>query len=292
MKGSIKHLVSILLIMPLVSYANNTNSTSTLKSYEYMAKKYSEMAAEYRQKIDKIKKSQTQKNNTLETSNYDPWQGTNASASGNYNTGNSAGTNINTGLLLSYSPTPASQHGWLFTLDTTYQYAENQTDGATANKLVSSQTNKYMFDNTNGIFSTITYTNDKFDTFKYQMSENLGYSRVLFSNLDNSINLTLNLGPGFIQSRSALSNEFTNALSILTLFTLTWNLNPDTIFTQTLNNNASSTNTNTTITSAITTTLYHNLALQTSFQWSYDSKVAEGLDDINTLTKIGLIYHF
>ena len=284
------------------------------KQYQALADKYQNMANEYRAKStptlakDDIKKdtisettstkSDTQPENSAAVATvptppaYNPWAGTNASAGGTNNTGNSGGRNFNSGLFISYSPTPTKDYGWLFTLNNTYQYSQTDAKGATANKFVLTQKTNYMFNEYNGLFANFIYTNDKFDTFKYQTQENIGYTRLLYKNDDNTMKLVLNAGPGFLQTRSAETNEFKNAPSWLTLFTYSWNITPDTTFTQTAQNTLASTNTNTLLVSAITTTLYKQLALQTSFQWSYDSKVAEDKYSVNTLTKLSLVYNF
>ncbi len=288
------------------------------KQYQALADKYQNMANEYRAKSipipttlarDEDKKDEssekapskpkdTQPANSAAVATvptppaYNPWAGTNASAGGTNNTGNSGGRNFNSGLFLSYSPTPTKEYGWLFTLNNTYQYSQTNENGSTANKFVLTQKTNYMFNEYNGVFANAIYTNDKFDTFKYQTQENIGYTRLLYKNDNDTMKLVLNAGPGFLQTRSAATNEFKNAPSWLTLFTYSWNITPDTTFTQTAQNTLSSTNTSSLLVSAITTTLYKQLALQTSFQWSYDSKVAADKYSVNTLTKLSLVYNF
>ena len=297
MRKTIYIAISSILLTPIALYASTEKSydesnAAKAKKYQYLANKYSKMAQEYASQATKEKETTKKKPIEVPKPKYNPWQGTNASAGGNYNTGNTAGSNINTGLLLTYSPTPAKDYGWVFTLNSTYQYAQSKNDGMTANKLVSSQTSTYMFNQNNGIFTNVSYTNDHFDTFKYQLSENLGYKRVLYKNYSDTMSLSVNLGPGFTQTRTTSTNYFQNAPSFYTLVTYNWNLSQDTTFSQTILNNASKVNTNTTLESSVTTTLYNALALQTSFEWSFDSKVATGLEHVNTLSKIGLIYNF
>jgi putative salt-induced outer membrane protein YdiY len=297
MRKTIYIAISSILLTPIISYASteknyDNSNAAKAKKYQYLANKYSKMAQEYANKANKEKDTTKKTVIAVPKPIYNPWQGTNASAGGNYNTGNTAGSNLNTGLLLTYSPTPASDYGWVFNLNSTYQYSQSKNDGMTANKLVSSQTSTYMFNQNNGVFTNVSYTNDHFDTFKYQLNESLGYKRVLYKNYSNTMILSINLGPGFIQTRTTETNYFQNAPSFYTLITYDWNLSQDTVFSQTLTNTASKTNTNTTINSSVTTTLYNSLALQTSFEWSFDSKVAAGLEHVNTLSKIGLIYNF
>ena len=318
----IKNLLSLSIISGIflgIAYSADltpaqVEAQAMAKQYQALADKYQNMANEYRAKsipipttLDKKDKNSgkaTSKHKDTQPTNstaiaavpiapaYNPWTGTNASAGGTNNTGNSGGRNFNSGLFLSYSPTPTKDYGWQFTLNNTYQYSQTNEKGATANKFVLNQQNNYMFNEYNGIFAKVIYTNDKFDTFKYQSQENVGYTRLLYRNNDNTIKLVLNAGPGFLQTRSAATNEFKNVPSWLTLFTYSWNITPDTTFKQTAQNTLASTNTNTLLVSAITTTLYKQLALQTSFQWSYDSKVAADKYSVNTLTKLSLVYNF
>ncbi len=276
-----------------------TKALRMAKQYQTLANKYQKIADEYQAKVTPNQPSlQKTKQTTLAQSTpakpqapaYNEWEGTNASAGGTYNTGNSGGSNFTGGFLLSYQPTPAKEHGWLFTLNSAYQYAQTAADGSTANRFVMTQKTNYMFNEYNGVFGNIVYTNDKFDTFKYQTQENIGYTRLLFKN--PKMSLILNAGPGFLQTRNAQTNQFKNAPSWFTLLTYSWAISPDTVFTQTAQNTTASTNTNTLLVSAITTTLYKKLALQTSFQWAYDSKADTDRKSVNTLTKLSLVYNF
>lgn len=307
-------ILKSIILLSLIANSYATSLTAEQKFYQSQAKEYQKLADKYQNMSDQFRaKSPLKETKTVSSTEsikasektsdgviatkpivpaYNPWSGTNASAGGTYNTGNSGGSTFNSGLLLSYSPTPAKNYGWLFTLNNSYQYTQTNKDGSTANKFVLTQKTNYMFNEYNGIFSNIIYTNDKFDTYKYQTQENIGYTCLLYKNANDSMNLILNSGPGFLQTRESSNNEFKNAPSWFTLFTYTWNMTPDTTFRQTAQNTLASTNTNTTLVSAITTTLYKKLALQTSFQWSYDSKVATDKYGVNTLTKMSLIYNF
>ena len=273
--------------------------------YQLLAQKYQRIANGYQKLATPIQKTKAaikkveSTNTTPRTLSqitppiipqHNQWKGTNASVGGTLNTGNSAGTNFDSAIFLVYQPMPDGYYGWKFSLNSNYQYVSTKEKGATTNKLTFVQISQYMFDHINGVFTSLSYINDKSDTFTYQSNESIGYTRMLYH--QNDVSVVLQLGPGFLQTQETGTNEFKNVPSWLTIATYTWNLTPDTTFVQTFQNTAASTNTNTTLTSSLNTTLYKNLAIQTSLQWQYDSKTASDKKSINTLTKLSLVYNF
>jgi putative salt-induced outer membrane protein len=300
--------IAVIFGLSFSAYAANIN----LEEAKYLADQYQLLAQKYQRIANGYQKLATPIQNTIiaikktENTNTTPqilsqitpliipqhnqWKGTNASIGGTLDTGNSAGTNFDSVIFLVYQPMPDDDYGWKFSLNSNYQYIGTEEKGATTNKLTLVQLSQYMFDHINGVFANLAYINDKNDTFTYQYNESIGYTRMLYH--QNDMSIVLQLGPGFLQTQETGTNEFKNVPSWLTIATYTWNLTPDTAFVQTFQNTAASTNTNTTLTSSLTTTLYKNLAIQTSFEWQYDSKVASDKKSVNTLTKLSLVYNF
>lgn len=273
--------------------------------YQLLAQKYQRIATGYQKLAAPIQNKTTtiieaEKTNTptqtfpkisqLIIPNNEQWKGTNASVGGTLDTGNSAGTNFDSALFLVYQPMQDDYYGWKFSLNSNYQYVSTEKEGATTNKLTFVQLSQYMFDHINSVFTNLSYINDKYDTFTYQSNESIGYTRMLYK--QNDMSVVLQLGPGFLQTQETGTNKFKNVPSWLTIATYTWNLTPDTTFVQTFQNTAASTNTNTNFTSSLITTLYKNIAIQTSFEWQYDSKIASDKKAVNTLTKLSLVYNF
>jgi putative salt-induced outer membrane protein YdiY len=288
-----KKTFCLLILNFLIAYGYaETNHELSKEQAKSLANQYRELADYYDNIADdqKAKKRDTKANKKSKSlSLKERMKGTKLTAGGSFHTGNTTTNTFNGELLLYYNPNTHTQ-GWLHRLDTHYNFASTQEKGTTENRLSIKQETSYNFDQNNGVFVEITYQRDQFDGYRYQLFENIGYKRLLFKN--NVMKIATNLGPGLVQRQNTQSDTFENNFNWLTKLDFKWQLTKYASLKQTLTNNASSINTNTTWEIELNTQVTNTITLSLAYELSYDSKPVENKVHLNTISSINIVYQF
>lgn len=166
-------------------------------------------------------------------------------------------------------------------------------DQATAQKYrLSGQTN-YKFDDKNSVFGLVTYEDDRFSGYKYQLSFATGYSRQIIKN--DTIDLSAELGPGYRINK--LEDDSTSDIDEAEIVGhaagfFAWKLSKTATFTQTISVDTGSQSTITRSVTALTSRINGHLAMKTSYTVKNTSKVPEGTDKTDTETALTLVFSF
>lgn len=134
---------------------------------------------------------------------------------------------------------------------------------------------------------------DKYGTYDFITRESVGLGHILFENLHHK--LSIQTGPGFLHRRIAGTNDFQNRPFINLSNKYTWFINNNAEFNQTLTTNIDKVTTHVDLTTAITTKIIENLALELSFNLSYDTKIpalSKNQKKLDTASKVTIVYSF
>lgn len=217
------------------------------------------------------------------------WSGTNVSAGGVINTGNTNSQNINSAVNLSYT-----KKRWDFTSNDTFNFARTEGSGVTASKLFLSGQAQYNFAIKNYSFLESDYTDDRFDGYQYTLNSIVGYGRRLVNT--PKFNWDVQGGPGFQHAvknpneDSAGENQEENNFLLNASSQISWALSPNANVSENLSAVSTQINTRTISTTAITANLISQFAMQLSFQAIHDSLPLSGKKNLNTVSTISLVY--
>lgn len=218
-----------------------------------------------------------------------PWKGTNFGLGGSMTTGNSAAINYNANTNIVYKPIMP----WNNTLTMSYLYNRDNSGAGSVktNKFQGLAKTAWNFDKNNGVYGSINYLNDQLDTYKYVLTESIGYQRELFSR--NKMTLNATTGPSLTQNKVKSTGEATNAFGWQTGLNYAWNFADASSLTEEILVNYTADNaTNYQAKTALSTQLYDNLILQLSFQVNGSSWATSGKRRLGTTTTTSLLYDF
>ena len=218
-----------------------------------------------------------------------PWKGTNVQFGFNKNTGNTQTTNITSQVNVTYD-----KGSWLNTGQFQYQWGKSKGEVNKEKYFLTNQTD-YAFNRprTTFVFLAETYTMDKFSPYDYQALLAAGLGHDLIRN--DKIIWSAQAGPGYRRSRETVTRTVNTSPVLTTQTNLTWNINQGTQFTQLLQGNFSKPYDYYKSTSAITSTLFDQLAVQVSFSAEHYTsipKFSKNTEKTDTTTLVSLIYNF
>lgn len=214
----------------------------------------------------------------------DPWLGTNASFGGVLNTGNAASENMTGGANIQYATAP-----WTYTAQGTFQRAESEEEGLTAQRLFVLGQAQYNFNQKQFSYTQLNYTNDRFSGYSYIVNWQLGYGQHYA--LARNMSLDVFSGPGIRASETTDGNQSTLP-SLQVGANYSWPINDKTTFTEQLQTTAASNDIYTSSQTALTTSLTDNLSFTFGLLISNDSKPQPGKAAINSTTTVQLVYNF
>lgn len=203
------------------------------------------------------------------------------------NTGNSETTNI-TGSLSS-----DLEHGkWEYGSDLSGQLATSKGIES-ARSLKSNANLNYAFSKAFFWFIKGSVLYDKFATYDFIVREVSGLGRTLIKNKRQL--LSLETGPGIIHRRISGINDFQHEPILNISGKYIWHLSKNAEFKQTFTTDVARLNTHLETTSAITTKIVKNLALELSFTINHDTKIpplSNNRKKTDTASKVTIVYTF
>jgi len=217
------------------------------------------------------------------------WSGTNVSAGGVINTGNTNSQNANAASNIFYT-----QNKWDWSSNDTFNFARTEGSGVTASKLFLSGQAQYNFAVKNYGFLEADYTDDRFDGYQYILNSIVGYGRRLINT--PRFNWDIQGGPGFQHAvknpneNSVDENQEENNLLLNASSQIAWTLSPHANITENASVVSTRINTRTISTTALTANLINRFAMQVSFQAIHDSLPLSGKKSLNTITMLSLVY--
>ena len=134
---------------------------------------------------------------------------------------------------------------------------------------------------------------DKYGSYDFITREAIGLGRIIFENKHHK--LSLQTGPGFLHRRIAGIDEFQNRPFINISNKYNWYINKHAEFKESLTADIDNVTTHLELTNAIKTKIIKNLALELSFNISYDTKIptlSKNQKKLDTASKATIVYSF
>jgi len=236
-----------------------------------------------------IAEDSTQKTKKPDLAVAAPWKGTNFGLGGSMTTGNSPAINYNANTNIAYKPIIP----WNNTLAMSYLYnRDNSSTGSVkTNKFQSLAKTTWNFDKNNGIYGSLNYLYDQLDTYKYVLTESMGYQRELLEWKKMTLNVTT--GPSLTQNKVKSTGETSNAFGWQAGVNYAWNFADAASLTEEiLVNYTANDATNYQSKAALSMQLYENLILQLSFQVNGSSWATSGKKRLSSTTTTSILYNF
>lgn len=140
-----------------------------------------------------------------------------------------------------------------------------------------------------GLFGRASYEDDRFSGFEYDTSLSAGYFYRLLN--DDTHYFQVEVGPGY-RWQETDDGDSLNA-AILRLFgEYRWQITDTARFTQTLSGELGKDNDVYQSLSELATTISDRLELKLSYDYKYSTFVPIGVDDVDTITSVGISYIF
>jgi putative salt-induced outer membrane protein len=177
---------------------------------------------------------------------------------------------------------------WRHKMDVTALKASDET-GTTAEKYSFSAQSDYKIKKPNYLFGLVTYENDRFSGYDYQVTESIGYGRRVVDS--DAVKLDLEIGPGARQSK--LDNGDTeNEGLVRGAAKLDWGISKSAKFTEVLTVEAGSDVTITKSVTGLSSQINGSLSMKITYTYKNTSEVPVGVDDTDTETAVTLVYNF
>ncbi|MFW2374688.1 MAG: DUF481 domain-containing protein [Gammaproteobacteria bacterium] len=177
---------------------------------------------------------------------------------------------------------------WRHKIEITALNASDDT-GTTAEKYTFSGQSDYKLGKPNYLFGIVTYENDKFSGFEYQVTESIGYGRRVID--QTSVTLDLEIGPGARQVKlDAGENE--SETIVRGAAKLGWTISKTSRFTEVLTVEAGEDVSITKSVTGLSSQINGNLSMKITYTYKTTSEVPVGIDDTDTETAVTLVYNF
>ena len=161
--------------------------------------------------------------------------------------------------------------------------------GATAEKYTAMGQSDYLLKAPNYLFANISHEKDRFSSFEYQTSENIGYGRRVVDKSD--MKLDLEIGPGARQSKiEGASSE--NETTVRAALKLEWDISKTSKFNEVLTVDSGEDITITKSVTSLASQIEGNLSMKITYTYKETSEVEPGFDDTDTETAVTLVYTF
>ena len=166
--------------------------------------------------------------------------------------------------------------------------SEDQNE-TTAEKYVVSAKTRYDFNKSDYAYGRVTYEDDRFSGFDYQLTVGGGYGRQLIKN--DVTNWTIEIGPGYRTSNPIVGDEIDEAVLFIGTKFL-YKISNNAKFSQELGSDIGEESTITNSVTSLTAKVSNALAMKLSFNAKHTSEPAEGAQDLDTKTAATLVYSF
>ncbi len=147
----------------------------------------------------------------------------------------------------------------------------------------------YRLDDRHSLFGRVSYEDDRFSGFDYQLDETVGYSRVL---MDSGVmKLVGDLGLGMRQSQRTGSDSMSEFITRLAA-RFDWQISESAEFRQTLSTEIGEDSTISRSETSLQSTIISALAMKLALTIKHQSEVPMGNENTDTETSVTLVYHF
>lgn len=160
----------------------------------------------------------------------------------------------------------------------------------TAERYYAKANSRFSFTKHNYVFALVTYENNRFSGFHYNVTNTIGYGRRLIDN--DSVNLDLEVGAGSRELKIIDSGKSETEAQLHVGGNFEWDISDDTQFTQELSSNIGKIRSVSRSVTSLTTQVVGNLATSVSYTFEYTSKVPQGVAKTFTQTSVNLVYKF
>lgn len=211
------------------------------------------------------------------------FKGSSLAAGAVVNTGNTSSSNISANGTLQYT-----YKNWIHALSVSYLREENRDDGLTANRVFVQGQSRYNLDKKQFVYTQVNYIRDKFDGYNYIFNWAAGYGR--YVSMPKNMSLDWLAGPGINQYQD-INNVQRTSPSIQAAIDYAWNIQPDLIFSETLETVVTNYDVRTISTTGLTTKLNDKFSLDLLFQAINDNHPPAGKTGFNTITTLQIAYN-
>lgn len=161
--------------------------------------------------------------------------------------------------------------------------------GATAEKYTAMGQSDYLLKAPNYLFANISHEKDRFSSFEYQTSENIGYGRRVID--ESNMKLDLEIGPGARQSKiEGASSD--NETTVRAALKFEWDISKTSKFNEVLTIDSGEDITITKSVTSLASQIEGNLSMKITYTYKETSEVEVGFDDTDTETAVTLVYTF
>lgn len=176
---------------------------------------------------------------------------------------------------------------WKHKIDLTVLSSSDAIQTTAERYLLTGQSN-YKLTAPNYLFGLVSYEDDKFNGYDYQVTEAVGFGRRVID--ETNLSLDLEIGPGAKQS-TLDSGESTSETVIRAGAKLDWTISKTSELTEDLTIESGEDTTVTKSVTGVTTKMADNLSMKVTYTYKNDSDpvTAEGTD---TETAVTLVYTF
>lgn len=219
------------------------------------------------------------------------WAGSNAQLGGILNTGNTKNKSVTGKLHVQYAKKKiqnitdvSGQYG----KDNNVASSQNITTENSFNYSLGAAEDSNNFINNDNILKT-----DRFSAYDYELTTTLGYGHHWMKS--DKIDLSTTLGPGYRRNELTDTKVIDDEIVLNATSHLCWNASETVKVTEDAKNTFGEEYNYTSLTTAITSTLFKQVALSLSFKMEYYSSIPADTsytDKLNTLTTLNLVYPF
>lgn len=160
----------------------------------------------------------------------------------------------------------------------------------TAERYYAKANTRYSFTKHNYVFALVTYENNRFSGFHYNVTDTLGYGRRLIDT--DQMNLDLEIGAGSREIKIIDSGQREVEAQLHAGGSFEWDITDDTQFTQELSSNIGKIRSVSRSVTSLTTQVVGNLAASLSYTYEYTSKVPQDVAKTFSQTSVNLVYKF
>ncbi len=165
----------------------------------------------------------------------------------------------------------------------------SKDDELTAQKLYASIKSDYKFGDERFFFSRVSYEDDRFSGFDYQVDFTLGYGQSLLDT--DKVKFEAHVGPGNRWSKQ--DDGTTESAAIVRIAgDLHWNLSESAVFEQVLSTEIGRDAAISRSVSSLKTKILGRLAMKFSYAVKHNSKAPEATGGTDTETSVTLVYSF
>lgn len=163
------------------------------------------------------------------------------------------------------------------------------SDTVTAEKYFLSGKSEYTFHNRSYVFGLVTYDDDRFSGFDYELLGVLGYGRTVMDR--ENLKLNLEVGAGGRQSEPEVG-ETDNEAVLRAAGDFEWKISKSATFIQELSSDIGEDKTITRSLTALTTKINSYLSSRIAYQLKYTSEVPPGIEKTDTELTFTLLFKY